>query len=188
MAGRGPTLKGVRNVRHDASNAGSRSPLRPSDAVLESEDGGIHLRPAQQDPHRQPRKDDAAVPGRDEVHSPAGREQGDDPVRGHQASGARHRRRGSPPLQHALRRRPLARRHAHQLQDRQGVDQALEGPRADAAGRHAREAQQARSADAAARDGQAQQEPRRDQGNERPAGRACSSSTSAITRSRSPKR
>ena len=37
------------------------------------------------------------------------------------------------PLRHALRRRPLARRHADQLQDRQGVDQAPEGPRADAA-------------------------------------------------------
>ena len=47
------------NVGHDASNAGSRRPFRPPDPLLESEDGRVHLRPAQQDPHRQPRKDDA---------------------------------------------------------------------------------------------------------------------------------
>ena len=94
----------------------------------------------------------------------------------------------APPLRHALRRRPLARRHAHQLQDGQGVDQAPEGPRADAAGRHVREDEQARGADAAARDGQAQQEPRRHQGHERRCRTRCSSSTSAITRSRSPRR
>ena len=83
---------------------------------------------------------------------------------------------------------PLARRHADQLQDGQGVDQAPEGPRADGAGRHVREDEQARGADAAARDGQAQQEPRRHQGHERRCPTRCSSSTSATTRSRSPRR
>ena len=121
-----------RNVRNDASNAGSRGSFRPPDAVLESEDGRVHLRPAQQDPHRQPREDDAALPGGDEVHPPTGLEQGHGAVRRHQAPGARDRRRGSPPLRDAVRRRPLARRHADQLQDGQGVDQAPEGPRADA--------------------------------------------------------
>ena len=40
----------------------------------------------------------ADVPGGDEVHPPAGREQGHDPVRRHQAPGARDRRRGSAAL------------------------------------------------------------------------------------------
>ena len=59
------------NVRHDASNAGSRRPFRPPDPLLESEDGRLHLRPAQQDPHRQPRKDAGDVQRRDEVRASA---------------------------------------------------------------------------------------------------------------------
>ena len=53
---------------------------------------------------------------------------------------------GSRALRHALRQPALARRHAHQLQDRQAVDQAPEGARRDAGQRHARAAQQERSA------------------------------------------
>src|SRR5437016_12140466 len=64
-----------KDVRNDASNAGSRSPLRPPDPILESKDGRIYFRPSQQDPHRQPRKDDGALPGSDEIHPPTGLEQ-----------------------------------------------------------------------------------------------------------------
>ena len=52
---------------------------------------------------------------------------GTHPVRRHQAPGARDHPRGGPALRHAVRRPPLARRHADQLQDGQAVDQAPEG-------------------------------------------------------------
>ena len=44
-----------------------------------------------------------------------------DPLRRHQAPGARDRARGSAALRHAVRRPSLARRHADELQDGQAV-------------------------------------------------------------------
>ena len=143
-----PTLKELRNVCNHASNAGSGGPFRTSDPLLESEDGAVHLRPAQQDSHRQSGKDVGHVPGGDEVRAPTGGQQGHDPVRRHQAPGARNHRRRGAALRHAVRRSSLAGRHADQLQDGQGVDQAAEGPRANARRRHAGQAGPARNADA----------------------------------------
>ena len=62
-----------------------------------------------------------------QVRPPAGGEQRQHPVRRHQAPGARDPARGGAALPDAVRRPPLARRHADQLQDRQAVDQAAEG-------------------------------------------------------------
>src|SRR5258706_7498070 len=42
------------NVRHHAPDAGGRRALPPPDALLEPEDGTVHLPSAQQDPHHQP--------------------------------------------------------------------------------------------------------------------------------------
>ncbi len=50
-------------------------------------------------------------------------------VRRHQAPGAGADRRGGQALRPVLRQPPLARRHAHQLQDHLAVDQAAEGAR-----------------------------------------------------------
>src|ERR671922_2048480 len=106
------TLKENGSVGNDASNAGSRGPFRTSDPVLEPEDGAVHLRPPQQDPHHQPREDPGAVPGSAQVRAPAGGEPRHDPLRRHQASGARYRARRGAALPDALRRPSLARRHA----------------------------------------------------------------------------
>ncbi len=92
-AGGGPTLIGARHVRHHASDAGGRRPLRPPDPLLESEDGRVHLRPAQQDPHRQPREDAADVPGCDEVRAPARRATG---ARSSSSAPSARRARSSP--------------------------------------------------------------------------------------------
>ena len=46
-----------RAVRFDAAAARGRSPLRPPDAPLESQDAPVHLRGAQRDPHHRPRPD-----------------------------------------------------------------------------------------------------------------------------------
>ena len=90
-----PTF-GVLHVDHDARNAGSRRPFRTPDPLLEPQDGPVHLRPSQQDPHHQSREDAAALRGRDEVHPPAGRQARHDPDGRHQAPGARSDRRWKP--------------------------------------------------------------------------------------------
>ena len=46
-----------RAVRFDAAAARGRSPLRPPDPPLESQDAPVHLRGAQRDPHHRPRPD-----------------------------------------------------------------------------------------------------------------------------------
>src|SRR5439155_489433 len=142
--------------------------FRPPDTLLEPEDGGLYLRPAQQDSHRQSGKDDGDVPGGDQIRPPTGHESRHDPFRRHQAPGARYRRRGGAAGEYALRRPPLARRYADELQDRQGVDQAPEGSRDDGAGWDVRKDEQARGADLAARDGKAQPQRRRDRKDPRP--------------------
>ena len=71
---------------------------------------------------------------------------------------------------HALRRPALARRHADQLQDRQGLAQAPEGHEGADRGRH-RDPDQEGSADVPARDGQAREGHRRHPGHERAARR-----------------
>ena len=98
------------------------------------------------------------------------RQQGRDPVCRHQAPGARNHQGRGAALRLALRRSSLAGRHADQLQDGQAVDQAPEGHGGDDAGRLAREADQERSAELSARNGQAGAQPGRHQGHERAAG------------------
>src|SRR5687767_8850498 len=133
-----PNPKEKLSVSDDASNAGSRGPFRTPDPVLEPEDGAVHLRPPQQDPHHQPGKDPAALPGRAQVRAHAGGKSADHSLRGHQAPGARNPARRGDALPDAVRRSPLARRHAHQFQDREAVDQAPEGDGGDAGGRQLR--------------------------------------------------
>ena len=112
--------------------------------------GAVHLRRARQDPHHQSRKDAAAVHGRDELHLGPRAEARHDPVRRHQALGARCDQGRGHPLRHAVRRGALARRHADQLPHGQGLDRSPEGARDDGHRRQLREARQARSAAAGA--------------------------------------
>src|SRR5690606_40497896 len=56
----------------DARNAGSRSSLRSPDPLLEPEDGSLHLRPTQQDSHRQPREERCQIPGSAKVSASTG--------------------------------------------------------------------------------------------------------------------
>ena len=72
-AGRGPTLKGVspmsvtmRQMLEAGVHFGHQT------RYWNPKMADVHLRPAQQDPHRQSRKDDGDVPGGDEVRPPAG--------------------------------------------------------------------------------------------------------------------
>src|SRR5215469_296351 len=61
--------EGVLHARRvHATDAGGGSPFRTSDPLLEPEDGAVHLRRAEQDPHHQSREDAADVLGRCELH------------------------------------------------------------------------------------------------------------------------
>ena len=55
--------------RVNATDAGSGRPFRTSDPLLEPQDGPVHLRGTQPDPHHQPREDAAAVRGGDQPTS-----------------------------------------------------------------------------------------------------------------------
>ena len=135
---------------HHAPDARSWRAFRSPDPLLEPPHGAVHLRRARQDPHHQPREDAAAVHRRDELPVGPRAEARHDPVRRHQALGARCDQGRSRPLRHAVRRAALARRHADQLPHGQGVDLAPQGTRADGDRRQLREAGQARSAAARA--------------------------------------
>ena len=116
----------------DASAARSWRALRPPVAPLESEDGGVHLRRPQQHPHHRSRPDRAAAASRaagGQRHRRQGRPH---PVRRHQAAGAGRRRRGGQALGAVFRQFALARRHADQLEDDLGLDQAPAPARRDA--------------------------------------------------------
>ena len=91
-------------------------------------------------------------------------------------------------LPDAVRRPPLARRHAHQLQDRQAVDQAPEGDGGDVAGRQRRAHLEEGGAGLPARARQARALPRRHQGRSTACPTRSSSSTSATRRARWPRR
>src|SRR3990172_12905069 len=65
-----------------ASNAGSWCAFRTPDPFLESQDGTVHLRPSQQDPHHQPGKDRRDVRRGGKVRAQTVREEGHHPVRG----------------------------------------------------------------------------------------------------------
>ena len=161
------------HVGHDASDAGGGRPFRPPDPLLEPEDGAVHLRPPQQDPHHQPREDPGDVPGGAQVRAPARRQQGQRSCSSApSARRARSSREEAQRCRRAVRRLPLAGRHAHQLQDRQAVDQAPEGDGAMVAGRHARAPVEEGSARHPARDGEARALAGRHQGHGRPARRA----------------
>ena len=108
-----------RAVRFDAAAARGRSPLRPSDPPLESQDAPVHLRRAQRDPHHRPGPDRPA-PGRRPRGRPRDRRPWRaGPVRRDQEAGPGADRRRGDPGQHALRPEALARRHADQLHDHQ---------------------------------------------------------------------
>ncbi|CAA9433399.1 MAG: SSU ribosomal protein S2p (SAe), partial [uncultured Ramlibacter sp.] len=153
-----------------ARNAGSRCPFRTPDPLLEPQDGPVHLRPSQQDPHHQPGKVASDVPGRDEVRQAAVGQPRHHPDGGHQAPGPRDRLGRSQARRRALRRPALARRHADQLQDGQDLDQAPEGHEGPAGSRPGVHEQE-RAADVRPRDGKAREGHRRHPGHECPAGR-----------------
>ena len=114
-AGRGLT-NGERNDESQHSDAARRGqPLRPSDAPLEPQDEALHLRQPRRHLHHRSQAD-ALRPGRG-LHvrvrdRPQGRHRA---VRGHEEAGPGGRGRRCQQVRHALRERPLARRHAHEL-------------------------------------------------------------------------
>src|ERR1700742_3312060 len=115
-----------------APAARSWRPLWSPIAPLESENGGLHFRCAQQHPHHRPRADRA-----DAAQGATGRQrhrrQGwPHPVRRHQAAGAGWRRRSRQALGAVFRQFALARRYADQLEDRLRLDQAAAPARRDA--------------------------------------------------------
>src|SRR5688572_1320510 len=75
--------------RHHAPDAGSGRALRAPNPFLESQNGRVHLRRAQQDPHHQSRADDASLQGGGRVRAQARRRRRDVAVRRIEAGGAR---------------------------------------------------------------------------------------------------
>ena len=155
--------------RH-AHHAGGRRTFRPPDALLEPEDGPVHLRRPQQDPHHQPGSNGNRLGG----HLGRGEADGgpaqQDPVRRHQALRLQGGARAGPAGGHALHRPALAGRHPHQLQDHPPIHPPPDGARYRSRGRHLRHAHQEGSAAEAAPPVQAGTQPRRHQGDGRPAG------------------
>ena len=126
-----PTGGRHRAVRFDAAAARGRSPLRPPDPPLESQDEAVHLRGAQRDPHHRPGPDRPAPGRRPRVRPRDRRPRRPGPVRRHQEAGPGAGRPGGDPRRHALRQQALAGRHAHQLRDDQEADRparAARGP------------------------------------------------------------
>ena len=110
--------------RLHAPAARSRRSLRPSHPPVEPQDGAVHFRRPQRDPHHRPRADRTdAAPG---LAGDPRRRRGRRPRSSgrHQAPGAGAGRRRRQALRPILRQLPLARRHADQLQDDFPVDQA----------------------------------------------------------------
>ena len=116
-AGRGLT----NGESHDESQhhlaARCGQPLRPSDAPLEPQDEAVHLRQPRGHLHHRPQADARGPRPGVHVRVRAGQEGRHRAVRGHEEAGPGGRRRCCEPLRHALRERPLARRHADQLRD-----------------------------------------------------------------------
>ena len=122
------------NCGHSQCQGIDRSgrPLRPPGQPLEPQDAALYLWPPQSDPHyRRPRNDSRAVAG--EEVSASGRRRGQASCCSSAPSGRRrHAGARMPALRHALRRRPLAGRHADQLpHDPQPADAAGRARKAD---------------------------------------------------------
>ena len=140
--------------------------FRPSVASLEPENGALHLRGPQQDPHHRSRPDGAiaasGVEGRLR-HRGEGRPGA---VRRHQAPGGQDDRRCRQKIGPILHQFALARRHADQLEDDFRLD-----PASAQGGRHARRRRrgpdQERAPDDVARARQAREGARRHQGHGR---------------------
>ena len=98
--------------------------FRPPVASLEPEDGALHLRRPQLDPHHRPRPDRAAAAPGAEGRLRHRRQGRPGAVRRHQAPGGRGDRRRGQALGAVFRQLPLARRHADQLEDHFRLDLA----------------------------------------------------------------
>ena len=113
--------------RIHAWDAGSRRAFRPPDALLEPEDGALHLWRTQPHPHHQSGAHAPPLPGSLRVYPARCRRWRNRAVRGVQTGRTRGSFRGSHPLQHALCEPPVAGRHAHELQDHSKVDRETQG-------------------------------------------------------------
>ena len=111
--------------RDHETDARSRRALRASDPPLEPEDEAVHLRrSATASTSSTCSRRSLSRRAYEFIVRPSRRR--DDPVRRHQEAGAGgHRRRGRPG-RHVLREQALARRHAHQLPDREAPPSAQE--------------------------------------------------------------
>ena len=156
---------GFARFHHAPAARGGRA-FRPPVAPLEPEDGALHLRLAQLDPHHRPRPDGAAAASGAE-DGPRHRRQGrPGAVRRHQAPGVGRDRDRRQALGAIFRQRALARRHADQLEDDFGVDlAAAQARRAPGRGREGPDQEGAPHAVARAR--QARDRARRHQGHGR---------------------
>ena len=110
------------------------------------------------------------------------------PLRRHEEAGAGRHPRGGAPLRPVLRHEPLARRHAHELQDREAGHRPPQDHREDGGRRHLRAAPEEGGRPARARAREAREEPRRHQGDLAPARPRSSSSTRRRSTSRSTRR
>ena len=160
-----------RAVRLDAAAAGGRSPLRPPDPPLESQDAPVHLCRAQRDPHHRPRPDRPAPGRRAGVRPRDGRPGRPGPLRGHQEAGPGAGRPGGHARQPAVRQQALAGRDADQLRDDQEADRPPRAARGAPAERRLRADDEEGSCEADRGDGQAPGHARRDAQDEAPAGR-----------------
>ncbi len=97
-----------RAVRFDAAAARGRSPLRPSDPPLESQDEAIHLCRAQWDPHHRSRPDRPAPGRRPRIRPRDRRPWRPGPLRRDEEAGPGAGRPGGDPRQPAVRQQALA--------------------------------------------------------------------------------
>ena len=159
-------------VRFDAAAARGRSPLRPPDAPLESQDAPVHLRRAQRDPHHRPRPDRQAARVGARVRARDRR-----PRRVRSCSSApRSRPRSRSPQEAtragpAVRQQALARRHAHELRHDPEAHRAPRAARGAPAGRRLRADDEEGSREAPGGARQAPADARRHPQDEAPPGR-----------------
>ena len=112
---RNQPLGGSFGSRQHARAPGSRSPLRPPDSTLGSQDAPLHLRRARRDLHHQPRADAAAPRGSSRVRAEPRRERRNGALRRHEEAGPGLDRGARQAHRHAVREPPLAGRAADEL-------------------------------------------------------------------------
>ena len=112
---RNQPLGGSLGSRHHARAAGGRSPLRPPDSTLGSQDAPLHLRRARRDLHHQPRADAPAPGGGGRVRAEPRRAGRHGALRRHEEAGPGLDRGAREARRHAVREPPLAGRPADEL-------------------------------------------------------------------------